>query len=114
MDTKLVLLVCCAASLAVVLLSVGTTAWLLKRNSSLVELLLAEKDKHTTILTAEKDRHASEIRTLDEKFSTRLYTQREQSMLENTANLRQQLEYFSMAACGKPIGSDDSSTKPAG
>lgn len=85
------LLVFCAVVTLFALLSIATTILLLRKNSSLVELLHVESRRHT-----------NEILALSERLNGQYYIHQEKVSIEHTATLRQLLESFSIAASGKP------------
>lgn len=86
-----VLLICCAVALVIALTSTLTTILVMRKNSSLVELLRVESKENT-----------QNILLMNERFNSQLYNFQERTRLEHVANLRQLLESFSIAACGKP------------
>jgi hypothetical protein len=88
---NLVLLLCCAAALIVALVSTLTTILVMRKNSSLVELLRVESKENT-----------QNILLMNDRFNSQLYNFQEQTRLEHVASLRQLLESFSIAASGKP------------
>ena len=90
-ESNTVLLICCAISLVIALLSMLTTILVLRKNASLVELLHVESKGHT-----------QELLTLNERFNSQLYAHQEKVQLEHVATLRQVLESFAIAASGKP------------
>lgn len=86
-----VLLICCAASFVVVILSTLTTILVLRRNASLVQLLLGESKRHTAVTLAMSEQHSRDILALGERLNNQYYMHQEKVSIEHIATLRELL-----------------------
>jgi hypothetical protein len=79
-----ILLFCCAGLLAISILATVVALRSLRKNESLVELLLSESKRHTASML-----------TLSERLNNQYYVHQERVSIEHTATLRELLSSLS-------------------
>jgi hypothetical protein len=85
------LVACVLVLLVSVLLLVSNSIRLQRKNDALVELLLADTDRHTKLLLDESNRHTSSVLALSERLSFQYYMHQEKVSIEHIATLRELL-----------------------